>query len=77
MAQGEGLLGELRSRTGLRGGPGYWGSAHFMCQKWRNSLGLRLFPERTLLNHVQPFIITRGLEAKLSLHPLHAWFLES
>lgn len=51
-------------------------SAHLVCQKWRNSPGQRLFPERTLLNHVQPFIITRGLEANLSLHPLGAWFLE-
>lgn len=31
--------------------------------------GQGLFLER-LLNHVQPFISTRGLEAELSLHPL-------
>lgn len=47
-----------------------------MCQKWRNIPGQSLFPERTLLNHVQPFIITRGMEAKRSLYPLGALFLE-
>lgn len=45
-------------------------------QKQRHFLGQGLFPKRTLLNRVQSFIITRGLEAKLSLRPLGASFLE-
>jgi hypothetical protein len=33
-------------------------------------------PEKTLLNHIQPFMVRRATGAKLTLYPLGEWFLK-